>query len=167
MQRHPFKRTERRLAGRTKPRTDASTSARMSRVRQRDTAPELLVRQALRAEGHSFRTHNRDLPGSPDIANRKRKWAVFVHGCYWHQHKGCRLATTPKTNSQFWLAKFSLNVKRDAAARKSLRKRGILVLTIWQCEAEEPQRLTARISTLQRGLASFRIKISERYVTNT
>ena len=153
MQRQPFKRIERRLAGRTKPKTDALTSARMSRIRQRDTAPELLVRRALRAEGLSFRTSNRDLAGSPDIANRKRKWAIFVHGCYWHRHESCRLSTTPKRNSKFWLAKFSLNVNRDRISRIALRKRGFIVRTIWQCEAEQPRQLTARISTLRRALS--------------
>jgi DNA mismatch endonuclease (patch repair protein) len=148
--RQEFKRIERRLVGRSKPKTDAATSARMARVRQRGTAPELLVRRAFRSAGLAYRTRNRDLPGSPDLANRSRKWAVFVHGCYWHRHNNCRLATTPKTNAPFWLSKFAHNVARDATARKALRGRGFRVLTIWQCEAEQPLRLAARLATFQR-----------------
>jgi DNA mismatch endonuclease (patch repair protein) len=132
----PYKHVEKRLAGLLQPTTDAATSARMGRVRQSGTAPELLVRRALAALGMRYTTRNRDLPGSPDLANRARRWAVFVHGCYWHRHAGCRMATTPKTNTAFWLAKFARNVERDRAMRAALRRLGYRVLTIWECQAE-------------------------------
>lgn len=114
--------------------TDRATSERMAGVRQQGTAPELAVRRSLSALGLRFRTENRDLPGSPDVANRKRKWAVFVHGCYWHRHEGCSKATTPKRNREFWVVKFEANVARDARARSELKKLGYDVLTLWECE---------------------------------
>lgn len=114
--------------------TDRATSERMAGIRQKDTAPEFAVRRALAAHGLRFRTHNRDLPGSPDVANRNRKWAVFVHGCYWHRHAGCSKATTPKRNRDFWISKFEANVARDARARAELESLGFDVLVVWECE---------------------------------
>src|SRR5688572_15632999 len=99
---------------------DDATSARMGLVRQKGTRPELLVRRALSALGHRFRLANRDLPGSPDIANRSRRWAVFVHGCFWHRH-GCKASTTPARNREFWEAKFARNVARDQRRAGELR----------------------------------------------
>ena len=140
-----FKRTEKRLAGSLQPITDAETSARMGRIRQRGTAPELLVRQACRRLGMHYRTSNEDLPGSPDLANRSRRWAIFVHGCFWHRHAGCSKATTPKRNSEFWSAKLERNVERDRAVRVALRRLNFRVLTLWQCEAESPAVLARRL----------------------
>jgi DNA mismatch endonuclease (patch repair protein) len=133
-------------------RFDEATSRRMAGIRQRDTKPEQLVRRALAALGLRFRTHNRDLPGSPDIANRAKRWAVFVHGCYWHRHSGCKRATTPKRNTAFWIAKFSANVARDARARRALVARGFRVLTIWECA-------TASDARLARSVAIFASKL--------
>jgi DNA mismatch endonuclease (patch repair protein) len=107
----------------------------MSRIRQRDTAPELSVRKVAYAMGLRYTTKNRDLPGSPDLANRSKKWAIFVHGCYWHRHVRCSRTTTPKTNQGFWLAKFVRNVERDAQASSALKKRGYRVAVIWECHA--------------------------------
>lgn len=121
--------------------TDAETSIRMGGIRQRDTTPELAVRRALARVGLRYRTHNRDLAGSPDIANRKTKWAVFVHGCYWHRHPDCRRATTPKRNTEFWVSKFLANVARDARSVEALRTQGYRVLTVWECESEDAVRL--------------------------
>ena len=147
----PFKRVERKLAGSAALRTDAETSARMGRVRQRDTEPELRVRRACRSLGLHYRTRNRDLPGSPDLANRSRRWAIFVHGCYWHRHAGCPKASTPHRNPEFWKAKFATNAERDRAAVMQLRKRGYLVLTIWQCETESPKGLESRLRRFARA----------------
>ncbi len=129
-------------------RFDAETSRRMAGVRQRDTKPELLVRRALSAKSIRFRIKNRDLPGSPDIANRARGWVVFVHGCYWHRHPGCHRTTTPKRNAAFWRAKFDANVARDARSRRALRRLGFRVVTIWECETKQPERLARRIGRL-------------------
>lgn len=142
-----FKRTEKRLAGSLQPITDAETSARMGRIRQRGTTPELLVRQACRRLGMRYRTSNEDLPGSPDLANRSGRWAIFVHGCFWHQHSGCSKATTPKRNAEFWSAKFQRNIERDHDARAALRGLEFRVLTLWQCEVELPTILTKRLGT--------------------
>ena len=114
--------------------TDPETSARLGRIRQRDTAAELAVRRIIHQLGHRFRVGNRDLPGSPDIANRKRRWAIFVHGCFWHRHNGCSRTTTPKRNREFWEAKFEANIVRDRRVASTLRELGYKIITIWECE---------------------------------
>jgi DNA mismatch endonuclease (patch repair protein) len=133
--------------------TDPATSARLARVRQRDTAAEVAVRLAAYALGHHFRIHNRDLPGSPDIANRTRKWAIFVHGCFWHRHLGCPRTTTPKRNRAFWVEKFQANRARDRRVRAALRRAGYRTVVVWECESENPARLRSK---LERGLGSTR-----------
>ena len=110
-------------------------------MRQHGTAAELTVRRFLHHLGVRYRIHNRDLPGSPDIANRSRKWAVFVHGCFWHRHRGCPRATTPTRNRQFWLDKFENNLRRDERVQRALRKLGWCVIVIWECESENESRL--------------------------
>src|SRR5262249_38476785 len=116
----------------------------MSRIRQQGTAPEIAVRRAVTTLGLRYTVNNKDLPGSPDLANRSRRWAIFVHGCYWHRHAGCHKATTPRTNTEFWLNKFSRNVARDDAAREKLRREGYRVLTFWQCELNSRRRVRGR-----------------------
>ena len=148
MIRRPFKKVEKRLAGRARLRTDAVTSARMARVRQKGTEPELTVRRAVSTLGLRYTVQNADLPGSPDLANRSRRWAIFVHGCYWHRHAGCHKATTPRTNTQFWLNKFARNVVRDQDAVIALRRAGYRVLTFWQCEVEAGHNVTGRLRDL-------------------
>ena len=125
---------------------DADTSIRMGNIRQKDTKPERIVRRILHMLGHRYRTRNRDLPGSPDIANRNRRWAVFVHGCFWHRHSGCRKTTTPKRNAEFWAAKFARNVERDRDAALTLREHDYEVLVVWECETEKPEQLYRRLS---------------------
>jgi DNA mismatch endonuclease (patch repair protein) len=116
---------------------DANTSARLGRIRQHGTAAELAVRRLLHSLGRRFRVHNRDLPGSPDIANRSRKWVVFVHGCFWHRHIGCKRATTPSRNRDFWLQKFEANAARDVRVQAALREHGYRVVVVWECETED------------------------------
>jgi DNA mismatch endonuclease (patch repair protein) len=129
--------------------TDDATAARLGRIRQRDTAPELVVRRVLHKLGVRFRTSNRDLPGSPDIANRSRRWAVFVHGCYWHRHAGCRRATTPTRNRDFWVAKFEANVARDARSVAALIRIGYRVALVWECETKSnSEALVVRMAEL-------------------
>lgn len=127
---------------------DPSTSERLSRVRQEGTEPELLVRELLSRLGLRYRVRNRDLPGSPDLANRRRRWAVFVHGCYWHHHADCRLATVPKRNRAFWARKFATNRHRDRRVTAALRRAGFCVVIVWQCQTEQPQRLQRRLERL-------------------
>jgi DNA mismatch endonuclease (patch repair protein) len=125
---------------------DPRRSVLMSRVRQRGTEAELAVAVALRQLGIVYRLNVTSLPGSPDFANRKMKWAIFVHGCFWHQHTGCKRATVPKTNEDFWNDKFLTNRLRDARAIRELRQLGIRVSVIWECQTEDPARLAARLS---------------------
>lgn len=106
----------------------------MGGIRQSGTEPELSVRAALTNLGLRYRLRNRDLPGSPDLANRTHRWVIFVHGCYWHRHTSCKRTTTPKRNRTFWERKFRDNVARDARASDALRGMGFAVVTVWECE---------------------------------
>ena len=122
------------------------TTARMKRVRQANTAPELGVRALLREMGIRYRTCVRSLPGRPDIANQSKGWAIFVHGCFWHGHVGCALYTVPKTNSNWWRDKVVANRARDARKEHQLRDAGLRVLVVWQCELAHPTMLAARLA---------------------
>jgi len=115
---------------------DDATSLRMAGVRQKATRPELLVGNALRALGQRYRVNNKDLDGSPDFANRRAGWVLFVHGCFWHRH-GCRATTTPTRNREFWEAKFLRNVARDSRTAEALRAEGYGVIVIWECETKQ------------------------------
>lgn len=139
------------MRGRLGLKVDRETSARLGRIRQHGTAPELAVRGIARVVGLAYRTRNRDLPGSPDLANRTRRWAVFVHGCYWHSHMGCYRATVPKRNRGFWKAKFQTNRERDRKAVADLRRLGYRVVTIWECELEKPALIRRRMERLVTG----------------
>lgn len=125
---------------------DPATSARMATVRQRDTSAEQAVAAVVRALGHRYRKQNRDLPGSPDLANRARGWALFVHGCFWHRHEGCPKATTPKRNAEFWRAKFARNVARDASALEALGAAGYRACVVWECEVADSTALRRRLA---------------------
>jgi len=107
----------------------------MARVRQKATRPELIVRQALRALGQRYRLANRDLDGSPDLANRRARWVIFVHGCFWHRH-GCKATSTPTRNRAFWEAKFTRNQARDQRTTAALEARGYRVIVIWECQTK-------------------------------
>ena len=106
----------------------------MRAVGRARTKPEMVVRRSLHALGYRFVTNRKELRGSPDIVFTKRRKVVFVHGCFWHRHPGCRLASTPKTRTDFWTAKFDANVKRDRSIEVELRADGWEVFTIWECE---------------------------------
>jgi DNA mismatch endonuclease, patch repair protein len=125
---------------------DEATSVRMAGIRQRGTKPELVVRKLVTALRARYRVENRDLPGSPDLANRSRAWAIFVHGCYWHRHPGCKRATTPKRNRPFWEAKFRRNIERDREALDELHAHGFTCLVVWECETEDFEHLLATLS---------------------
>jgi DNA mismatch endonuclease (patch repair protein) len=123
----------------------AKRSEMMSRIRNRDTRPELAVRSLLHRMGYRFRLHRRDLPGRPDMILPKRQIAIFVHGCFWHRHRGCKLAHMPKTQKRFWRKKFESNVKRDRRVKRELRKLGWQVVVVWECEAGTEGRLRTRL----------------------
>jgi DNA mismatch endonuclease (patch repair protein) len=116
---------------------DAETSARMGRIRQRDTTAELLLRRWMWRVGYRYVLQNKRLPGRPDISNTRWKWAIFVHGCFWHGHQGCRRATIPKRNSQFWLSKIKSNTARDRRKESALRQLGFQVYVVWECQLDE------------------------------
>jgi len=120
---------------------DASTSIRLGTVRQHGTTPELAVRAAARSAALGYRVNNRDLPGSPDLANRGAQWVIFVHGCFWHRHPLCVRTTTPKRNRAFWESKFRTNVERDRRVVRELEGMGYRVLTVWECQTERPREL--------------------------
>ena len=127
--------------------TDAATSTRMAAVLRRDTSIESRVRAAVHASGHRYRICSKELPGSPDLSNRSKKWAIFVNGCFWHHHPGCPRATTPKRNKTFWQEKFRKNSERDLKKTQDLERMGFFVLTIWECETSNPTILSKLISS--------------------
>lgn len=106
----------------------------MAAIGGKGTAPEMAVRRYLHAAGLRFRLHDKRLPGRPDIVLPRFRTAIFVHGCFWHRHEGCRFATTPSTNKDFWNAKFSSNVARDARKERQIRALGWRVEIVWECE---------------------------------
>ena len=112
-------------------------SYNMSRIRSKDTKPEILVRSYLFSKGLRFRKNDKRYPGSPDIVLPKYKTIVFVHGCFWHRHEGCKYAYVPKSRVEFWQKKFDDNVRRDAVVRQELEKSGIKCLIIWECTIRE------------------------------
>ncbi|RXT19407.1 MULTISPECIES: very short patch repair endonuclease [unclassified Bosea (in: a-proteobacteria)] len=109
----------------------------MSRVASKNTTPEMVVRRLLHGLGYRYRLHTRDLPGRPDLVFKSKKKAIFVHGCFWHRHSGCRKATNPKTSIEFWQKKFERNVQRDAQVVEQLQTNDWQVLTVWQCETKD------------------------------
>jgi DNA mismatch endonuclease, patch repair protein len=118
----------------------------MSRIRGRNTKPEMIVRSLLRRLGYRFRLHRRDLPGKPDIALPRQRTTVFVHGCFWHRHSRCKSAYTPKSNIAFWNAKFEDNIARDRRVRRDLRRLGWRVIIVWECQTSDASRLCNRLT---------------------
>jgi len=125
--------------------TPSQRSERMSRIRSRDTKPEIALRKALHGLGFRFRVHKTGLPGKPDLVLLKYRCVIFVHGCFWHRHPGCKVATTPKSNIEFWLAKFFRNVDRDKKVKNELLAAGWRYEVVWECETKKPEVLKARI----------------------
>jgi DNA mismatch endonuclease (patch repair protein) len=123
----------------------------MSRIHSKNTAPELAVRKWLHNYGIRYRLHVKNLPGKPDLSNKKKKFAIFVNGCFWHQHVGCKRATMPKSNIKYWKNKLETNVKRLNENQKELEESGYSVFVIWECEAKNQQtinNLTTNITRL-------------------
>jgi DNA mismatch endonuclease (patch repair protein) len=113
--------------------TKAQRSYNMSRIKGKNTKPEILVRKYLHAHGYRFRLHVKNLPGKPDIVLPKYKTVIFVHGCFWHGHKGCRFFVVPKTRTKWWMNKIEGNKARDKKVFEELRKLGWKVIEIWEC----------------------------------
>ena len=122
--------------GRPAWKVDLTTSRRLALVRQRDTSPEQQVRRLLREAGVYVRRSGRRLPGSPDFVSLQGRWAIQVHGCFWHQHQGCPRATMPKRNRVLWRQKFTANRERDTRLARQLKAMGFRLLVLWECEIE-------------------------------
>lgn len=122
-------------------------SALMSRVRSKGSRPEMLVRSKVHALGYRFRLHRRDLPGTPDLVLPRLRKIVFVHGCFWHRHEGCRFAYSPKSNLAFWETKFAANMRRDRLALQQLHGLGWQTLVVWECETRDRQNLECRLAS--------------------
>lgn len=127
----------------------ATRSRMMSGIRGKDTKPELEVRRFLHRLGFRYRLHDKRLPGRPDVVLPRYRTVVFVHGCFWHQHRGCKLATTPGTNAAFWQNKLQGNVTRDQRQQSALTELGWRSLTVWECEIGDlsalPRQITAAV----------------------
>ena len=136
----------------------ATRSRMMSRIRGRDTKPEVDLRKALHSLGYRYRVHVGQLPGRPDIVLARHKAVVLVHGCFWHRHPGCPLATTPASNQAFWETKFSGTVKRDARVASELRDLGWRVATVWECSLDR-KHILGTVNRLARWLASTKREI--------
>ena len=123
--------------------TPSQRSERMARIRGRDTAPELLFRKKLHALGFRYSLHSRALPGRPDLVLRRYNAVVFVHGCFWHRHPGCPIATNPKSNVDFWKEKFERNKERDRRNISQLRRAGWRVFVVWECRVSSTRKADA------------------------
>ncbi len=119
----------------------------MSRIRGRGTKPELIVRRIAHRLGFRYRLHRKDLPGRPDIVFPRHRAVIMVHGCFWHRHPGCKLASNPKTRESFWKSKLEENVARDRRNEAALRDLGWRVMVIWQCETKDLEGVAARIKS--------------------
>lgn len=140
----------------------------MSGIRTKHTKPEILVRKALFLQGYRFRLHRKDLPGAPDIVMAGRRIAIFVHGCFWHMHAGCRFAKIPSTRTEFWLNKLQGNVARDQRAIATLLESGWRVLTVWECATRNPdilENLPQALTSWVEGTDSTG-EVSEQYSFN-
>ena len=129
----------------------ARRSQMMARIQGRDTVPEMIVRRTAHRLGFRFRLHRKDLPGRPDLVFPRFRSAVFVHGCFWHRHEGCRFAYTPRSRVGFWIDKFNRNVARDRRTESALADLGWRVLVIWECETRDDAVVARRLLHFLRG----------------
>lgn len=130
--------------------TKDKRSWNMSRIRGRNTLPERAVRSLLHRLGFRFRLHSHKLPGRPDVVLPRYQSVVLIHGCFWHQHPGCKYAYTPKSRANFWSRKFAGNLARDRRTVDALRDAGWRVIVVWECELRKPDVLSRRIVTMLR-----------------
>ena len=126
---------------------DPVVSDRMRRIRKIDTKPEIVVRRLAHRMGYRFRLHRRDLPGTPDIVFPSRRRVIQVHGCFWHQHEGCRLASMPRSRLDYWRPKLARNLERDEEKMKALEEAGWEPMVVWECETRHEDLLRERLST--------------------
>ena len=132
-------------------------SLNMSKIKNKDTKPEVYLRKLLFSKGYRYRIAEKSVPGHPDIFLRKYNTAIFVHGCFWHRHEGCKYAYMPKSRVEFWQKKFDDNVRRDAVVRQELEKRGMKCLIIWECTLKQMTKDSEYSDTLVRQIEEFLI----------
>jgi len=130
-------------------------SKMMSGIRGKDSHPEKLVRSLLHSAGYRFRLHRKELPGTPDVVLPRHRIVIFVHGCFWHRHMGCRLSTLPATRADFWAAKLQANTRRDQLAFVKLAEMGWRVLTIWECATRGARAQEALLSAILNWIQSL------------
>ncbi|MGY2138725.1 very short patch repair endonuclease [Pseudomonas reactans] len=128
--------------------THEQRSQNMSRIKGKNTKPEMIVRSACHDLGFRYRLHRKDLPGTPDLVFPKHRLCLFVHGCFWHSHPGCKYAYTPKSRLDFWLPKLAKNVERDMKTKRALEVSGWRVSIIWECRTKNRDTLRAEIRKL-------------------
>lgn len=114
-------------------------SYNMSRIRSKNTKPELLVRKYLHSKGFRYRLHNKKLPGKPDIVLKKYQTVIFVHGCFWHGHQGCPYFVIPKSRTEWWVNKINGNILRGSKSNEELRREGWNIIEIWECDLKKKQ----------------------------
>ena len=131
--------------------TKEQRSLNMSLIRSKETKPEIFVRSILHRLGFRFRKNVKTLPGKPDIVLPKYKTVIFVHGCFWHQHEGCKRSTIPKSNTDYWKPKLKGNVERDKQHRANLEQLGWNVAVIWECETKQADKLIEKLENLLFG----------------
>lgn len=136
----------------------------MSKIRSKNTRPELFIRSELFKRKHRFRVNYSIVEGRPDIYFSRIKVAVFVHGCYWHRHGGCKFAYTPKSNNEFWLSKFSANQKRDGIVNEALLNSGIRVLVIWECSIKKMKNNTCIYNEMMSRIENFIFRENQCYL---
>jgi DNA mismatch endonuclease (patch repair protein) len=151
-----FKYVEKRLSTARSLSTTATDSARMGLIRRSGTSPELAVRRMACGLGFRYRLDNRDLAGSPDLANRAQRWAIFVHGCFWHGHLRCNRRSIPKRNRAFWVAKFRANRDRDRRVTRRLNRLGYRVIVIWECQVADEKELLKRLRRIRKSRSAAR-----------
>lgn len=125
--------------------SESERAKQMARIKGRDTGPEMIVRRLVHGMGYRYRLHDRRLPGTPDLVFQKRRKVVFVHGCFWHQHMGCKSARIPKSRLDYWPAKLRANAERDQRNLEALRSAGWDSLILWECQLRDDALLCARI----------------------
>ena len=136
----------------------------MAAIKGKDTKPEMLVRRYLHSLGYRYGLHNKKLPGSPDLVLRKYKTVIFIHGCFWHGHEGCKFYRLPKTNEVFWQEKITRNQQRDQETSRLLRAKGWNVITIWECDLKSKDKREKTLSKLNLLLQHIKSPSSNYFV---
>jgi DNA mismatch endonuclease (patch repair protein) len=132
--------------------TKEQRSYNMSRIKGKDTKPEMLVRKFLHAQGFRYKLHDKSLPGKPDIVLPKYKTVIFIHGCFWHGHNNCKYFTIPKTRTEWWRNKIETNKANDVKAVKALRKEGWKIITVWECKLK-PAKVEKTLTSLLKKIS--------------